>query len=72
MTEDYIIETRPLPVEDGGGFLAWAPDLPGCMSDGESRDEAEAGCRDAVREWLDRARREGIEVPPAAGRHAVA
>jgi hypothetical protein len=29
-----IIE--PLPQDDGGGFVALVPDLPGCMSDGET------------------------------------
>lgn len=34
--EDYPIEVRPLAEEDGGGFLATFPDLPGCMADGET------------------------------------
>ena len=34
--EDYAIEIRPLTDEEGGGFFATFPDLPGCMADGET------------------------------------
>ena len=37
---DYPVIVQPLPAEDGGGFLALVPDLPGCMSDGETPEEA--------------------------------
>ena len=37
---DYPVLIEPLPVEDGGGFVATVPDLPGCMSDGETPEEA--------------------------------
>ena len=36
MSTDYEIKVKQLPPEDGGGFLAWVPDLPGCMSDGDT------------------------------------
>jgi hypothetical protein len=32
--DDYPIIIRPLTAEDGGGYLAEVPDLPGCMRDG--------------------------------------
>ena len=31
---------RPLPEENGGGFVVEFPDLPGCMADGNSVEEA--------------------------------
>lgn len=31
---------QQLPAEDGGGFVATVPDLPGCISDGETPEEA--------------------------------
>ena len=34
----YIL--KPLPEEDGGGYLIEFPDLPGCISDGETPEEA--------------------------------
>ena len=32
----YRISLRPLAEEEGGGWLAEVPELPGCMSDGET------------------------------------
>jgi predicted RNase H-like HicB family nuclease len=37
---DYPVLITPLSAEDGGGYLATVPDLPGCMSDGATREEA--------------------------------
>ncbi|MFG1298135.1 type II toxin-antitoxin system HicB family antitoxin [Xanthobacter variabilis] len=37
-----------LSEEDGEGFLVRVPDLPGCMSDGETHEEALANVQDAV------------------------
>jgi predicted RNase H-like HicB family nuclease len=38
--EDYKIEVSPLEPKDGGGFLATFPELSGCMSDGDTAEEA--------------------------------
>jgi antitoxin HicB len=45
-------EVRQLSNLEGGGFLVTFPDLPGCMSDGESIEEAIANAADAENEWL--------------------
>jgi predicted RNase H-like HicB family nuclease len=34
---DYPVLIEKLFPEDGDGYLATVPDLPGCMSDGETR-----------------------------------
>jgi antitoxin HicB len=49
-TETVII--TPLSAEDGGGFLATIPSMPGCMSDGETEAEARENVADAARAWL--------------------
>jgi antitoxin HicB len=51
----YPVVIEPLSAEDGGGFVATVPDLPGCMSDGETPEEALANVRDAVAAWIDEA-----------------
>ena len=38
--DDYPFELRPLTKAEGGGWLITWPDLPGCMSDGETPEEA--------------------------------
>jgi antitoxin HicB len=46
---DYAIIVHELSHEDGGGYLAIVPDLPGCMSDGATPDEARRNAREASR-----------------------
>lgn len=65
---EYPVVVEPLAAEDGGGFAAVVPDLPGCMSDGETPEEAIANVRDAIRTWLDTARLTGRTIP-APSRH---
>jgi antitoxin HicB len=60
---DYPVVLRPLAAEDGGGWVALVPDLPGCMSDGDSADEALRNIKDAIEEWKDAAARLGRPIP---------
>src|SRR3569833_532948 len=62
----YPVIVSPLSEEDGGGFLATVPDLPGCMSDGETPAEAIENVQDAIEEWLDLARKLGRDIPVAS------
>ena len=50
---EYPIVVEPLSVEEGGGFLATVPDLPGCMSDGATPEEAVSNIQDAIAAWID-------------------
>ena len=49
--DDYRHELRPLADSEGGGWLITWPDLPGCMSDGETQEEAIENGRDAFAAW---------------------
>jgi predicted RNase H-like HicB family nuclease len=69
---DYPVLIEPLAAEDGGGFLATAPDLPGRMSDGSSAEDALSNVQAAIAEWIDEARALGREVPPPSRRMAAA
>lgn len=62
--DDYPFEIRPLSQEDGGGFLITFPDLPGCMSDGETPEEAIREGRDAFRCWMQAHIEDQRPVPP--------
>jgi predicted RNase H-like HicB family nuclease len=64
---DYAALIEPLPDEEGGGFLATVPDLPGCMSDGETREEAARNIEDAIACWIEEARAIGRAVPVPRG-----
>lgn len=61
--QDYEVSIRPLSDEDGGGFVARVPDLPGCMSDGETPQEALANAYDAIGCWMEAAAEMGFAVP---------
>ena len=56
---EYAVVIEPLSEEDGGGYLASVPDLPGCMSDGETREEAARNVGDAIACWIEEAWRPG-------------
>lgn len=60
---DYDIVIVPLDAEDGGGFLGYVPDLPGCMGDGATRAAALADTEAALLEWLDAQATRGEPVP---------
>jgi len=49
---DYPFEVRPLSKQEGGGYLISFPDLPGCISDGETPEEAIKNGLDAAKSWL--------------------
>ena len=61
--DDYPFTVRPLAEEEGGGYLIEFPDLPGCISDGETVDEAITNGRDAKQEWLAAAKELGRPIP---------
>jgi antitoxin HicB len=69
---DYPFTVRPLTSGEGGGYLIEYPDLPGCMSDGATIEEALSNGQDAQAAWIAAMREAGRPVPspsidPAAG-----
>ncbi len=38
---------------DDGGFTVYVPSLPGCISEGENKEEAEANIKEAIELYLD-------------------
>ncbi len=46
-----------------GGYSSYSPDLPGCVSTGKSREEAEKNMREAIEFHVDGLRQEGYPVP---------
>lgn len=59
----YRVFVEPLAETLGGGFVSYAPDLKGCVSDGASPDEALHNIYDAIGGWIDDAVRCGEAVP---------
>jgi predicted RNase H-like HicB family nuclease len=59
----YLFNMSILPDEEGGGYLIEFPDLPGCISDGETIDEAIVNGKDALFCWIETAKQHGDEIP---------
>ncbi len=68
----YPVIVSPLPEADGGGFAATVPDLPGCMSDGDTPEEAVANVLDAIESWLEAANDAGRSIPVPSRVAAIA
>lgn len=60
---NYKIKIIKLTEEDGGGYLAYVPELPGCMSDGETLEEALKNVQDTIKCWIETAKELGRKVP---------
>lgn len=54
--------------EEDEGYVAVAPELPGCSAFGETEEEALKEIRVAIDLWLETAQKEGREVPKPMGR----
>lgn len=54
--------------EADGAFVAEVPELPGCMADGVSYQEAVANAEQIIKEWIEAAKEEGRPIPEPKGR----
>lgn len=63
MKTEYPFLIRPLAEEEGGGYLIEYPDLPGCMSDGDTPEEAIKMGGEAVAAWIAAAKAEKRAIP---------
>lgn len=50
--ENYPINISPIPTDEGGGYMVSIPDLPGCVADGATIDEAITEAHDAFKVWI--------------------
>ncbi len=48
---------------DDEAFIAEVPELPGCMADGATYEEALANAKVIIREWIETAKTLGREIP---------
>jgi antitoxin HicB len=61
--DQYQFTVRPLSKEEGGGYLVEYPDITGCMSDGETIEEAITNGREAIRDCIEVFRESGRKIP---------
>jgi antitoxin HicB len=63
MKLEYAVRIERLVDGDGGGYLATVPDLPGCMSDGETPEEALKNVQEAIASWIEAADEWKMDIP---------
>jgi len=52
-----------IPDTEEGGYTAWYPDLPGCLTCAETALGVVGNAQDAKKAWLEAALEDGIEIP---------
>jgi len=65
MALEYAVHIQRLPASDGGGYLATVPELPGCMSDGETAEAALKNVQEAIESWVQVAEEWKLDAPDA-------
>jgi predicted RNase H-like HicB family nuclease len=68
----YEVTLRPLAEQEGGGWLATIPALPGCTGDGSTEMEAIEDVRLAALEWADAVIADGDPLPAPPHRNPMA
>jgi predicted RNase H-like HicB family nuclease len=63
MKLEYAVRIERLADVDGGGYLATVPDLPGCISDGETPEEALKNVQEAIESWVEAAKEWNEDIP---------
>ena len=53
---------------EDASFVAEVPELPGCMADGETYQDALSNAEQIIREWIETAMELGRPVPRPRGR----
>ena len=54
--------------KEDNAFIAEAPELPGCMSDGATRLEALKNIETVISEWIETAKELGRSIPEPKGK----
>jgi len=58
--------------EEDQAFLAEMPELPGCMADGQTQEEALKNIREVAQVWINTAREAGWTIPEPESARAAA
>lgn len=60
-----------LEQEEDGGFVVTVPALPGCVTQGDTREDAIRNVKEAIELYLEDCRQAGEAVPVETGREYV-
>jgi len=68
ITEMYKYEVIVWWSEKDQAYIAEVPELPGCMSDGDTYEEALKNVQLIISEWIETAKELGREIPEPKGK----
>jgi len=57
--------------DEDGAFVAQVPSLPGCISQGKTRDEAMRNIKEAISGYLESLQAHDEPIPPSIGEEVV-
>lgn len=57
--------------EAGGGYVVTVPALPGCVSQGDTGEEAAANIREAIEAYIEALRKAGDPIPVDVGCESI-
>jgi len=57
--------------DEDGNFVATVPSLPGCISEGKTRQEALKNIKDAINGYLESLKKHNEPIPPAIEEEVV-
>ncbi len=57
--------------DEDGMFVAEAPSLPGCVSQGNTRDEALHNIKEAVQAYVESLRKHNEPIPPSIAEETI-
>ena len=62
-TRRYVVVLKPTPYEDEVGFTVNVPALPGCITEGDSMEDALRNAREAISAFLESLEDRGLPIP---------
>jgi len=71
-SEEILTYTAIFEKAPEGGYVVSVPVLPGCMTQGETFEEAKANIQDAIVGYIEVLKEDGDEVPIESAEHIAA
>jgi len=67
----YVIFRVLLEQDEDGYFIVQVPEMPGCISQGKTRDEALRNIKDAIQGYLENLKKHDEPIPPSINEELV-
>jgi predicted RNase H-like HicB family nuclease len=65
VTRRYVVVLTPTTEQDEVGYTVTVPALPGCVTEGDTIDEALGNAREAISLYVESLEARGLPVPPS-------